>query len=52
MQMIELVQKFLNWFPLITEDESDLIEDVLSWDNETKVAFKLAKKIFEEDTNE
>ena len=35
-------------FPNITKDEADLIEQVLLWDNEKQVAYRMAKRIFEE----
>jgi hypothetical protein len=31
----------------MTKEESDMIEDILKWDQEKKVAFLLAKKLFE-----
>jgi len=33
----------------MTKEESDYIEDVLRWDDETKSAFMFAKRIFEEE---
>jgi hypothetical protein len=39
---------FLNYFPNITKDEAETIEGIVNWDDETRVAFKLAKGIFEE----
>lgn len=43
------IEYFLNEFlPQITQEESLLIENALKWDGESKLAFKLAKQIFEE----
>ena len=46
--MKEKIEKFLKYFTTITKDESDFISSILEWDDETKVAFRLAKKIFED----
>ena len=50
--MRELIQRNLDYLSQLTKHEADFIEDILSWDNEQKVAFKMAKKIFEEDISE
>lgn len=47
--MKEKIDKFLKYFPTITKEESDYIEEILKWDDETKIAFMLAKRIFEEE---
>ena len=39
----------LQYLTQLTQDESDFIESVLKWDDETKAAFMFAKRIFEED---
>lgn len=43
----EHIDEFLNRFPLMTKIESDLVEVVLKWEDEKKMAFFMAKKIFE-----
>lgn len=35
-------------FPCITQEESDMIRDILCWDDERRSGFMFAKKIFEE----
>jgi hypothetical protein len=46
--MKEKIDKFIDFFTTITKEECDNIEEILSWDDETKAAFFLAKRIFEE----
>lgn len=46
--MKEKIDKFIKYFTTITKEESDYIESILNWDDETKAAFMLAKRIFEE----
>jgi hypothetical protein len=48
MSIKEKIDEFLDFFSTITRDEADYIEEILEWDNETKVAFQLAKRIFDE----
>jgi hypothetical protein len=43
------IKCFLTLLPTITKAESDYIQDVLSWDDETKMAFIMAKGLFEDD---
>lgn len=50
--MKEKINKFIKYFTTITKEEADFIEDVLKWDDETKMAFMFAKKIFEEKEDE
>jgi len=45
----EKVQHFTELFEMISKEESDYISNILKWNNETMVAFKLAKKLFEEE---
>lgn len=45
--MKENIEMFLKYLSSITKEESDFIEHVLNWDDEKKVAFIVAKKIFE-----
>lgn len=42
------MDKFMEWFPKITKEESDFIAEILTWDNETRAAFSFAKRIFED----
>lgn len=50
--MKDKIDHFLeNVLPNLTKEESDLIYDVLKWDDETKAAFLFAKSIFEEREN-
>ena len=49
MSLLEKIDKFIEYFTTITKEESDYIESIMNWDDETKVAFMLAKRIFEED---
>lgn len=37
------------FFPKLTKEESDFIEEVLKWDNEKKAAFMMAKRMFEDE---
>lgn len=46
--MKEKIEKFLKFLSSISKEEADYIEEILSWDGETKIAFKMAKRIFEE----
>lgn len=46
--MKEKIDEFLEFFTTITKEQSDNIEKILSWDGETRMAFKYAKRIFEE----
>ncbi len=46
--MKEKIDDFIKYFTTITKREADYIDSVLNWDSETKVAFRLAKRIFEE----
>lgn len=46
--MKEKIDKFIEYFTTITQEESDYIQDILRWDDETKAAFMFAKRMFEE----
>lgn len=46
------VEGFLKVLPCVTQEEADYVESILDWDDETKMAFKFAKRIFEEDVQE
>lgn len=46
--IFDQVDIFLNVFPKITKEESDLIAAVIMWDNDKKAAFLTAKRMFEE----
>jgi len=44
----EMIQDFLEYLPQLTKDESDFILEICNWTDDTKLAFKLAKGLFEE----
>ncbi len=46
--MKEKIDKFIRYFTVITKEESDYIESILNWDDETKMAFMMAKRMFED----
>ena len=46
--MKEKIGEFLQYFTEITQEEADYIESILDWDDETKIAFMMAKRIFEQ----
>lgn len=45
----EKIDQFIRYFPKITKEESDYIESIIKWDEETKMAFIMAKRMFEDD---
>ena len=47
--LIDEIRRCMDYFPKITRDEADYIEEILNWDNERKAAFLIAKQIFEEE---
>lgn len=49
MQITKKIDFYLEKLSQLTKEEADFISDVLSWNDEDKIAFKLAKRIFEED---
>lgn len=48
LSLTEKMDKFMQWFPTITKEESDFIDKILHWDDETRAAFSFAKMVFEE----
>jgi uncharacterized protein YoxC len=44
----EQMSDFWQHFTTITKDESDYIEEILHWSQDTKAAFVMAKRIFDE----
>lgn len=46
--MKEKIDKFIQYFTIITKEQADFMEDIIKWDDETKSAFMFAKRIFEE----
>ena len=50
--MKEKIDYWLNMFPQLTEDEVEIIDNIINLDDETKLAFKWARKIFEENNND
>ena len=49
--MKEQIDKNMEYLTQLTKEEADFIEHVLEWDDEQRIAFKLAKRIFEESPN-
>jgi hypothetical protein len=49
--MKEKIDKNIDYLSQLTKEESDFIEHILKWDEEQKISFILAKRIFEEDLN-
>lgn len=47
--MKENIEKMLDFLSTLTKKEADFIDCILNWKDEYKIAFLLAKKIFEED---
>lgn len=45
----EKIDQFIRYFTTITKEESDYIESIIKWDEETKMAFIMAKRMFEDD---
>jgi hypothetical protein len=41
-------KKNLDYLERLTKEEADFISHVLKWDDEQKIAFNIAKKIFDE----
>jgi hypothetical protein len=50
--MIKKIEGFLEVLPKMTKEEAESINEILDWDNEMKVAFKLAKRIFEDESDD
>lgn len=48
----EKIEGFLEKLPEMTEEEANYIADVIKWDDETKMAFMLAKSLFESQEGE
>lgn len=48
MNMFDKIDYFMRLFPTIHKDVSDMIYNVVQWDDETRIAFKTAKEMFEE----
>ena len=46
--MKEKIDKFIQYFTTITKEECDYIQSILNWDDDTKLAFIIAKRMFEE----
>lgn len=47
--MKKQIKEFLKYFSTITKEESDYIKTVLKWDDEKKMAFMIAKRIFKDE---
>lgn len=48
MAITDQIDEFLEILPTMHKDVADLIYQVTKWDDEKKVAFRMAKRIFEE----
>lgn len=48
-RMKEQIEKFLEVLPYISKEQADDILEIVNWDAETRAAYKLAKRIFDED---
>lgn len=46
--MKDKIEKFIKYLTTITKAEADFIESIINWNDETKIAFMMAKQIFEE----
>lgn len=46
--MKEKIERFLKLLTQLTKEEADMIEEIVSWDDETRAAYKLAKELFED----
>lgn len=49
--MKTLIDKHLQYLETLTKDEADFIRYVLDWNDEERMAFRLAKRFFEEEIN-
>lgn len=47
--MKNLIAQNLEYLSQLTKEEAEFIIDILKWSDEQRIAFKLAKEIFEED---
>lgn len=48
----EKVDKFTEYLSSLTKEEIEFIENISNWDNDTRIAFKLAKKLMQESEEE
>lgn len=46
--MKDLIDMWIESFPQMTKEESDMIETILKWDDDMKASFMFAKRIFED----
>ena len=47
--MKEEIDKMMEYLTQLTKEEADLIENVLTWPEDFKAAFIIAKRFFEEE---
>ncbi len=52
MGIAETVEIFLEELAHCSPEQIAFIDEIVNWDNETKDAFKAAKRIFDEDTDD
>lgn len=50
--MQKRIDEFLEYLPNITQEQADTIAMITKWDDETKMAFNIAKHIFEMENEE
>lgn len=46
--MKELIDKNIEYLSKLTKEEADFVSHILDWDDDQRIAFKLAKRIFDE----
>jgi hypothetical protein len=49
--MFKILDENIEYLSQLTKDEADFIEHILSWTDEQRVAFAMAKRIFEDKQN-
>lgn len=47
-----MIENFLVELANCSPEQIEFINEIVSWDNETKEAFRTAKRIFDEDTDD
>lgn len=43
------INRNLEYLSTLTKEEADFIEHIINWEDSQKIAFKFAKKIFEDE---
>ena len=47
--MKEKIDEFIEYLSTITKEQAEFMAEILNWSVEKKIAFTLAKRIFDED---